>query len=121
MKSVMGMTWRSSGSSWPSTGRRSSSVRVRAGSPAREALISGPRSRNSALRSGASPLSCVSVGLSSRAAGRSSVTTGLAKRAKRSRRFVVVVASCSKVGRTRKKSARSRLRAAVVENTRSLF
>ena len=84
------MSWRSAGSAWSSSGRRSSRIRSAAGKPVREAVISGSRSRNSALRSGASADRSFSVGLSSRAAGRSWVTSGSVSLANALRRLSVV-------------------------------
>ena len=72
-------------------------------------------------RSGASAPSSISVGESSRAAGRSCVTSGSVSRANWSRRSTVCRDSRSNVGSAMNVSCSSRSRAAVVSNTRLEF
>ena len=84
----------------------------------RDAVISGLRSRKRPLRSGASPPRSTSVGLSSRAAGRSWLISGLALWANRSSRTSVRWASLSNVGSATKVAASSLSRRAVVRKTR---
>jgi hypothetical protein len=76
---MIGLTWRRNGLSWPSSGRRSFRNWSVAGSPALEAVTSGPRLRNKCTRSGEICSSSISVGEISCAAGRSSLMSGLVK------------------------------------------
>ena len=105
------LTWASSG---VVSFRKSSS----AGRPFRETVINSSKSRKNAFRSGASPASEMSVGDSSRAAGRSCVTSGLVSLANWVSRSVVTRDSSRKVGKMRKVSASSASRLAVASNRR---
>ena len=69
MKSSAGPSCPVAGSSWATSGRRSSSVFSAAGKPSSEASISGPSSRRKLRRSGEISSRPSSVGESSRAAG----------------------------------------------------
>ena len=82
-----------------------------------DASISGLSSTNSFLRSGASALRSISVGLSSRAAGRSCVTSGSVSSANSASRRTVTRDSSSNVGSATKLSLSCSSRAAVVANT----
>ena len=117
MKSSSGTSWSAAGSTWARNGRASSSTFWAAGKPVLEASISGPRFRKNVLRSGASLLRSISVGLSSRAAGRSCVTSGSVSFANSASRRTVSRDSSSKVGSAMKASLSCSLRAAVVANT----
>ncbi len=92
-----------------------------AGRPAFDAVIAGPRFTNSDFSSGERAESCWSVGLSSRAAGRSCVMSGFVCSENAVRRLIVVADSRSNVGRAWKICWRSAFRAAVVAKTRLLL